>query len=287
MIQTNVAVKRTAQFPALRHRELHHHSVYPNSHKIFHSALSRRQPASQFLLKQRARARCVFKVFSKIEQDTAAGPGPAPPPDDPKYWVKVDVSDSVMVPVSEFCDPGAELEKYMKLPVSQYTLIELPLGGRLSRLNEHMFELKVPRVEIFSLWVEPQLVCQVSQETQPYQCVQVVSNDCRVDGTGSIPQLTECFHFYVKSYITWRNAEPDAYGVPQQPALICNSQIRVRLDPPLPFSVFPKELLEATGNAVMGASLKSLQGSFIKNLAKDYAKWATSADYRTTRSLVK
>jgi len=58
----------------------------------------------------------------------------------------------------------------------------------------------------------------------------------------------------------------------------------VLLDPPAPFSLLPRPVLEQTGNAVMQASLHALQGAFIQSLAKDYARWARDPAYRASRA---
>jgi hypothetical protein len=45
-----------------------------------------------------------------------------------------------------------------------------------------------------------------------------------------------------------------------RPAVIkSSSDIRVLLDPPMPFTLLPRPVLEQTGNAVMQASLRALQ----------------------------
>jgi hypothetical protein len=63
-----------------------------------------------------------------------------------------------------------------------------------------------------------------------------------------------------------------------------SSDIKVLLDPPAPFSLLPRPVLEQTGNAVMQASLNALQGAFIESLAKDYARWARDPSYRAARA---
>jgi len=68
------------------------------------------------------------------------------------------------------------------------------------------------------------------------------------------------------------------------PAIISTSHIKVLLDPPPPFSYLPQAVLEATGNAVMSASLAVLQTTFIDNLAKNYDLWATNPVYRKDRN---
>jgi hypothetical protein len=64
-------------------------------------------------------------------------------------------------------DPGMDLPTYMRLPVSQYVLIEVPLGGALSRISEDMFDVVVAPVRFFDLWVQPRVRCRVRQVPNP------------------------------------------------------------------------------------------------------------------------
>jgi hypothetical protein len=69
----------------------------------------------------------------------------------------------IVVPVTQRHDPGMDLPTYMRLPVSQYVLIEVPLGGALSRISEDMFDVEVAPVRFFDLWVQPRVRCRVRQ----------------------------------------------------------------------------------------------------------------------------
>eukprot|EP00238_Polyblepharides_amylifera_P015353 CAMPEP_0196600332 /NCGR_PEP_ID=MMETSP1081-20130531/95333_1 /TAXON_ID=36882 /ORGANISM="Pyramimonas amylifera, Strain CCMP720" /LENGTH=158 /DNA_ID=CAMNT_0041926163 /DNA_START=455 /DNA_END=931 /DNA_ORIENTATION=- len=158
----------------------------------------------------------------------------------------------------------------------------MPLGGTLSRVGEEtegMFRLTVPAVQIFDLRVEPVLVCKVTQETYPHPCVQIESTDCKLDGSPFVQSLHKYYDFHVKTQFTWEEG--------QVPAISSFSDIKVLLDPPPPFSFFPKEVLEATGNFVMDASCKALQRTFVQNLANDYRKWCVDAEYRRRRATPK
>ena len=58
-------------------------------------------------------------------------------------------------------DKGYSLVDYMKLPVSQYVCIKMPLDANLERLagSENMFTLTVPPVTFFNLQVSPVIKC--------------------------------------------------------------------------------------------------------------------------------
>jgi len=63
------------------------------------------------------------------------------------------------------------------------------------------------------------------------------------------------------------------------------TDIGVAVDPPGPFALLPNSFAEGVGDAVMKATLKSLQTVFLKGLGTDYAKWASDAEYRKAREL--
>lgn len=68
---------------------------------------------------------------------------------------------SIVVPVTDKHDKGKDLEAYMRLPVSQYVLIDVPLGGSLARVSHDLFDVVVAPVRFFDLWVQPHVRCQV------------------------------------------------------------------------------------------------------------------------------
>tara|TARA_B100000768_G_scaffold168451_1_gene173320 strand:- start:54 stop:1028 length:975 start_codon:yes stop_codon:yes gene_type:complete len=63
------------------------------------------------------------------------------------------------------------------------------------------------------------------------------------------------------------------------------ADIGVGVDPPGAFALLPQSFAEKVGDAVMRTTLKALQSVFLKGLAKDYAKWASDADYRAQREI--
>ena len=57
------------------------------------------------------------------------------------------------------------------------------------------------------------------------------------------------------------------------------TQIGVDVDVPMPFNSIPEIISQKTGNAAVGTTLRLIQGTFVNNLAKDYAKWATDLEH--------
>lgn len=109
----------------------------------------------------------------------------------------------VVVPVTTKHDKACSLQAYMRFPVSQYVmidvgslpyaqqfsqlslllvlclpkhhllftpqslLVQVPMGGLLRRVGEDMFDVTVPHVRFFDLWVQPRVRCQVRSVSQP------------------------------------------------------------------------------------------------------------------------
>eukprot|EP00242_Pyramimonas_sp_CCMP2087_P005587 CAMPEP_0198209690 /NCGR_PEP_ID=MMETSP1445-20131203/17669_1 /TAXON_ID=36898 /ORGANISM="Pyramimonas sp., Strain CCMP2087" /LENGTH=217 /DNA_ID=CAMNT_0043883543 /DNA_START=460 /DNA_END=1113 /DNA_ORIENTATION=- len=203
--------------------------------------------------------------------------------DDPRYWVRARVFDDIEAPVSRDCDEDSELMHYMTLPVSQFALVEMPLGGRLERLEEDLFALYVPRVAVFDFFVQPRLECYVTRETEPVPCIKIVSKNCQVLGSPFVQSLNECFDFHVECRFTWPPSDEGTNGEFAAPTIVSTTIIDCLFDPPAPLSLLGKNVLEAASNAILYTALHALQTTFLKNLANDYNHWAKDSAYRMSR----
>ena len=86
------------------------------------------------------------------------------------------------MPVTAKHDVDAQLSAYMALPVSQFVLIDVPLGGKLKRIGTDLFEIIVPRVELFGIWVQPDIKCIVRSLPNEFTCsftLQNGQNNCQ------------------------------------------------------------------------------------------------------------
>ena len=169
----------------------------------------------------------------------------------------------------------------MTLPVSHYVLLPLPLGATLRRVDgsASLFALVIPRVQLFSLVVQPTIVVDVRvvDDAQP-PCVRITAHDSRVDGAWAEQLgLNARFEIYGTTRFTWG---PDARG---RDAIVSVTDLRVGVDPPLPFSRIAPSVLTAVGDAVLGAVCTQLQRVFVRALAADYARWAGDAAHRAAR----
>ena len=228
---------------------------------------------------------------------------------------------------SSDCDGSSNdvvtLSNYMRLPVEQYVLIEMPLGSSLTKIDNNEvykgeeFELVVPEITFFNLTLQPVVLCTV----QPMEDrVVIFSDNCYLRGSSFIEKtrLNERFDFKVSCTLTWNdeqklvaadvssdedesdaenearknkfrfrnkdNSESDDETDCSSSTITATTSIDVAVDVPRPFSSIPKFIVERTGNAAMKLSLKYIQANFVRNLANDYEKWSTDVEYRSYRA---
>eukprot|EP00808_Paulinella_micropora_P013643 g13499.t1 len=173
-------------------------------------------------------------------------------------------------------DPNATLSKYMQLPVDQTFLsVDLPMGSRMERVGGSMFRLIVPSVKILQFEARPVLYAEIQQRSD---AIVLVSNKLVMEGSESVRSLTDRFYVDAVSTIQWQ----DSPGRPKR--ITCKAVTDIRLDPPPPFNLLPKAPLEATGQIIV-KSFTFVQASFVKSLAKDYARWASDPAYRAAKAM--
>ncbi|KAK1742337.1 DUF1997 domain-containing protein [Skeletonema marinoi] len=104
------------------------------------------------------------------------------------------------------------LSNYMRLPVEQYVLIEMPLGSSLTKIDNNEvykgeeFELVVPEITFFNLTLQPVVLCTV----QPMEDrVVIFSDNCYLRGSSFIEKtrLNERFDFRVSCTLTWNDEQ--------------------------------------------------------------------------------
>ena len=193
---------------------------------------------------------------------------------------RVRVSGSVEQPIPQQGPTGCTLDDYMRLPVAQYSTLQMPFQASLERVpgTVDVFELRVPPVRFgirrLSLTVVPSLVATANAEADR---VLISSDACELSGSPLIERLrlNERFDFRVRTEFTWAG----------EPAMIrSETRIEVDVDPPGPFARLPRSLLETTGNAVMSFAMDALQAAFLRSLADDYARWSVDEGYREARN---
>jgi Protein of unknown function (DUF1997) len=174
---------------------------------------------------------------------------------------------------------GVSLTDYMRLPVEQYAIVPLPGNAKLIRDEKTgVFVLTVPKLTFFTLECLPRVYCKV--DTSPNgDAVRIYSDKCVLSGSKYVDKLNEHYWFSVRTQFTWVDS-------PSDKRIKSKSDILVYVDPPPPFSAFPKSVLESTGNLVMQTALYYIEKTFIQALSEDYKRWATDSSYRARRAAI-
>lgn len=172
------------------------------------------------------------------------------------------------------------------------------------------FLLKVPRVQLFDVWVEPEVVVRVQLQAGGAGLI-FESGECRLKGSDLLQRLglDKRFVLGFHTVLTWQPntaaaAAPDAGPATTAGAASSNgnggggvvvaggsageisaeAEVQVWSEVVGPFKIIPRALLEATGNTVLNALMKTLLPVFLRKLGDDYQKWSTSPEYRTRRA---
>ena len=207
---------------------------------------------------------------------------------------QIRVSESIVQPVARLDDSDVGLNDYMRLPACQYVAIRMPMSASLEALpgSTDRFRLSVPPVR-FNVpglpLVEARPTVFARVRTEPERVV-IFSDECHLSGSPLVEKLriNERFNFSVATCFTWDSGSQrtslvsvDATG---RPSIFSSTTIEVDVDPPGPFALVPRWILEKVGNSVMALALSRLQTPFVANLAVDYERWATDEAYRIGRS---
>lgn len=220
---------------------------------------------------------------------------------------KLQGASSASVPVQD--RGGAlSLDAYMRLPVEQYNELD---PAMIQSLGGSSFLLKVPRVSLFNVWVEPEVVVDVRQEGALDLIFE--SGEARLKGSELLQQLKldERFVLYFHTKLTWHSpaAHPGdgsgngngsgsgngngngngssklaAGAAGQQGSISAEADVQVWSEVVGPFQAIPRGILQGTGNAVMGALMNALLPVFLRKLAEDYVRWAGDPAYRARRA---
>lgn len=167
------------------------------------------------------------------------------------------------------------------------TTSETPLNSTSS--SAELFKLVVPNITFFQLKLQPVVYATVTP--QPNQ-VSIISEKCVLFGSPFIEKvkLNDRFDFSVTTTLTWQDVDNSSHSYSQPDAkmecstITAETCININVDVPRPFNAIPKRILETTGNAAVKLTLLYIQANFVNNLATDYVKWATVAEYRKYRA---
>ncbi|EFN52028.1 hypothetical protein CHLNCDRAFT_54801 [Chlorella variabilis] len=193
---------------------------------------------------------------------------------------KLSASMQASVPVPD--RGGAiSLDKYMRLPPEQYNELD---PAMIKALGGSSFLLKVPRMTLFNVWVEPEVVVSV-RVADGSPGVIFEAGECTLRGSDLLNQLglDRRFVLYFHTMLTWQPGSKAASmpgAAPSSSSALSNGSGMGAIHAKADVQVWT----EGTGNTVVGALLQALLPIFMNLLAEDYKRWSTDAAYRARRA---
>lgn len=195
------------------------------------------------------------------------------------------------------------LDAYMRLPTEQYSELD---PSMIHPLGNSAFLLKVPRVQLFDVWLEPEVTVHVRQQEGPVGLV-FEAGECRLRGSDLLQRLglDRRFALHFRTAVSWQPrpgnggltggsslaAAASALlpplgggGSAGQGQISAEAEVVVWSEVAGPFQAIPRPMLQATGDAVLAALTQALLPVFMRKLADDYQRWAGSPQYRARRA---
>jgi hypothetical protein len=212
-------------------------------------------------------------------------------------------SSSVNIPIMASADATLTLDHYMRLPTEQYYELDPKM---IKPLGNNSFLLDVPKLEFFNIWVQPQVVTEVtthselSSPTSEEAHVLIKGLSCTLNGSPWIQQmkLNDKFDLHFLTKLTWKDpsvengssnmtvakSRNNSSNVEQRQAVITGAlELEVLTEVIPPFNALPISLLESTCNTVLGGLTRTLLPIFVKKLAEDFKRWQVDEKYRQRR----
>jgi hypothetical protein len=138
----------------------------------------------------------------------------------------------------------------------------------MEQLSQDCFRLKMRPLEFLSLKFEPRVDLKVWTDSDG--TVHLKSIGCEMRGLEYINQRF-ALDLKGKLYSCQTNGVTKLEG---------RADLKVNVDIPLPFSLTPKPILEATGNSLLKSVLVRIKQKLMHQLLLDYRQWA-SQDTKT------
>eukprot|EP00210_Caulerpa_lentillifera_P004089 g3901.t1 len=191
---------------------------------------------------------------------------------------------------------SVSLEDYMRLPVSQYCVLDPSL---IKPVDDDSFAFSVPRLEFFNEWVKPSVIAQVLQlENKVHIKTQKAEVDVS-DLLGSL-NLDQRWFMIFDAVLTWDNSFEESEnmlrgfqrsllknnGTPGRSGMIHGyARVDVWCELGQQFAFMNNELLQNACNLALSTLMGSLMPIFMTKLAEDYTKWASDESYRKEREM--
>ncbi len=169
-------------------------------------------------------------------------------------------SQSVEIAVPEQPVP---IQHYLRQP--QRLVKALVDPSRIEQLDEEVFRLKIRPLVFMTLSIQPTADLKVWAE--PNGTVHLRSLACEILG---VEYINERFALNLQGHLSpcQSNGGTILKG-------IANLQVQVEL--PLPFSLTPKPIVEATGNGLLKSVLLTIKQRLLQQLLADYSNWVNDS----------
>jgi Protein of unknown function (DUF1997) len=165
-------------------------------------------------------------------------------------------SQSVEIAVPEQPIP---IQHYLRQP--QRLVNALADNSRIQQLSQEVFRLKMRPLSFMSISIQPTVDMRVWAESNG--TIYLRSLSCEILGFEYINQR---FALNLKGHLF-------PYQIGTSTRLQGRADLEVQVDLPLPFSLTPKPILEATGNGLLKSVLLTVKQRLLHQLLTDYCRW--------------
>jgi hypothetical protein len=179
-------------------------------------------------------------------------------------YTQFTASQSVEIAVPEQPVP---IQHYLRQP--QRLVKALVDPSRIEQLNEEVFRLKIRPLAFMSLSIQP--TADLKVWTEPNGTVNLQSIACEILGLDYINQR---FNLNLKGHLS-------PYQINGATLLKGKADLEVQVELPLPFSLTPKPILEATGNGLLKSVLLTIKQRLLHQLLADYSCWVSNNHEQT------
>lgn len=173
-------------------------------------------------------------------------------------------SQSVKITVPEQPIP---IQHYLRQPQRLVNTLVDP--SRVEQLSEEIFRLKLRPLSFMTLSIQPTADLRVWAE--PNGTVHLQSVACEILG---LEYINQRFTLNLQGHLS-------PCEVNGQTLLQGKADLEVEVELPLPFSLTPQPILEATGNSLLKSVLLTIKQRLLHQLLADYRCWVSDQTEET------
>lgn len=166
-------------------------------------------------------------------------------------------SQTVTIPINE---QGAPIEEYLQEPRRIVNGLTDP--SQVKMLGPERFRFGLRPLNFLSLEISPTADLKVwSPESGQ---VRIHAVRCWLEGA---EHLNQHFSLTMEGHLKTRRSG-------KRVQVLGEANLQVKVDLPMPFSLTPKPIVEAAGNALLSGILSTIQRRLKQQLRNDYQAWA-------------